>query len=114
MAGKNDMIEILDLNNFISSENKKLYRAIAALELETSNRIEKEVLEQYGFSQNTKVTDGVKDYEVNFILYDESTVYMHLLHEERVMYYYPNAPIEYETHTLRVNLADFNDFEVVE
>jgi len=103
----------MDLIAFISSENKKLYRAIGALELETSNRIRKEVLDKYGFSQNVKVTNGEKEYEVNFILYDKSTVYMELLHEERVVFYYPNAPIEYETHTLRVNLVDFNDFKVV-
>jgi len=103
----------MDLNNFIASENKKLYQAISSMELATIRSLREQVLEQYGFAQNTKVVNDGKEYEINFVKYDDTTVYMELLHEERVMYYYPDAPIDYETHVLRVNLKDFGEFQVV-
>ena len=104
---------MIDLNDFIASENKKLFKVIRTMELATIRSIREEVSKQYGFSQNTKVENNGKEYEVNFIKYDDETVYMELVYQERTMYYYDDAPVTYDTRVLRVNLKDFNEFKVV-
>ena len=104
---------MIDLNGFIASENNKLYQVIRKMELDTIRSIREQVSKQYGFSQNTKVENNGKEYTVNFIKYDDKTVYMELVYQERTIYYYDNAPVTYDTCVLRVNLKDFKDFKVV-
>ena len=105
---------MFDFNTFIDDEQKKIHSYIQTTEGRIEKVIRQEILKTFGFKPWMKVSYNDNEYTIRGFFHDKNGVFMELMYEEKVIFYYPNAPIEYETHIMRVNLNDFKLLEKVE
>ena len=105
---------MFDFTTFIDDKQKEIQSNIQASESEIKKVIHQEILKTYGFKPFLRIIYDGNEYTIRGFFYDKNGVFMELMYEEKVIFYYPNAPIKYETHIMRVNLSDFKLLEKVE